>query len=97
MINFSKTQRQFLYIDEKLIDKSPRQDEILQKNESSEIITEALQKLKPEYRSLIVLKYFQELSYQEISDIMNINEKKVKSQLYSARQILKDALILKGF
>jgi len=55
-----------------------------------------LMTLKSDYRTVIVLKHFMDCSYLEISQILEIPEKKVKSRLYSARQLLKDALLKGG-
>ena len=63
--------------------------------ETSDRIQVALMSLAPEYRELIVLKYFVELSYDEISDVVGIAEKTVKSRLFSARQQL-EALLSGG-
>ena len=52
----------------------------------------ALQTIKSDYRSVVVLKHFLGCSYAEISTVLEIPEKKVKSRLYTARQQLKDAL-----
>ncbi len=58
----------------------------------SEGVQEALMSIKTDYRAVIVLKHFMGCSYGEIGQILDIPEKKVKSRLYSARQLLKDAL-----
>ena len=55
-------------------------------------IQAALMLIKPEYRSVIVLKHFLEFNYVEIGAILEIPEKTVKSRLYSGRQLLKNAL-----
>lgn len=55
-------------------------------------IQAALMTLKTDYRTVIILKHFLGCSYMEISDVLEIPEKTVKSRLYSARQQLKDAL-----
>ena len=52
----------------------------------------ALMTIKSDYRSVVVLKHFLGCSYMEISQILDVPEKKVKSRLYTARQQLKDAL-----
>ena len=52
----------------------------------------ALMTIKSDYRSVVVLKHFLGCSYMEISQILDIPEKKVKSRLYTARQQLKEAL-----
>jgi len=48
--------------------------------------------LSTDYRTVIILKHFLGCSYMEISDVLEIPEKTVRSRLYSARQILKDAI-----
>lgn len=55
-------------------------------------IQAALMTLKTDYRTVIILKHFLGCSYMEISDVLEIPEKTVKSRLYSARQQLKDVL-----
>lgn len=60
-------------------------------------IQEALMELKPDHRTIIVLKHFQDFSYEEMSHLLEIPEKTVKSRLYSARQELKETLVRKGF
>jgi RNA polymerase sigma-70 factor (ECF subfamily) len=52
----------------------------------------ALMKIKPDYRSVIVLKHFLDCNYVEIGEILDIPEGKVKSRLYTGRQLLKDGL-----
>jgi len=55
-------------------------------------VQEALMSISEEYRTVIVLKHFLGCSYAEISEILEVPEKTVKSRLYTARQLLKDAL-----
>lgn len=45
-------------------------------------------KLKPKYRELVEKRYFEELSYEEISDQMNLPLGTVKAQLFRARDFL---------
>lgn len=49
-------------------------------------------KLKPRYRKLIELRYFQELSYDEISEELEIPIGTVKAQLFRARELLYNIL-----
>ncbi len=67
-------------------------DEATDTDQQSRRIQSALMKINPEYRSVIVLRHFHEFNYVEISEILDIPEKKVKSRLYSGRQMLKDVL-----
>ena len=48
--------------------------------------------LKPDYRSVIVLRHFLDCSYQDMVEILSLPEKTVKSRLFAARQQLVEAL-----
>jgi len=52
----------------------------------------AMMQLSEDYRAVVVLKHFSGCSYQEISLILQLPEKTVKSRLYSARQVMKKVL-----
>ena len=58
----------------------------------SRAVQDCLMGLKEQYRIVVVLRHFADLSYREIGDTLGIQEKTVKSRLYSARQMMKDAL-----
>lgn len=59
-------------------------------------IQESLMELKDDYRTIVVLRHFSDFSYREISEILQIPEKTVKSRLYSARQLMKQTLQDRG-
>jgi RNA polymerase sigma-70 factor (ECF subfamily) len=59
-------------------------------------LQQGLMELKEDYRTVIVLRHFSECSYAQISDILQIPEKTVKSRLYSARQMMKETLQARG-
>jgi len=56
----------------------------------------ALMLIKSEYRAVIVLKHVLGCSYIEISEVLDIPEKKVKSRLYAGRQLLQERLTQQG-
>lgn len=56
--------------------------------EMRRILEEAIRNLEEKYKKLIFLKYYRQLSYQEISRQENIPLAKVKSRLFEARQKL---------
>lgn len=59
------------------------------------LLREIVDKIKPHYKTLIELRYFQEHSYEEIASELNLPLGTVKAQLFRARellfQILKDS------
>jgi RNA polymerase sigma-70 factor (ECF subfamily) len=59
-------------------------------------IQDGLMALNDDYRTVVVLRHFSDLSYRQISEVLEIPEKTVKSRLYSARQLMKDRLIANG-
>lgn len=75
---------------------NPEQVDPAEASDLSAKMEEALMQLTVDYRAVVVLKHFEGLSYEEISQILEIPEKKVKSRLFSARQILRDILVEKG-
>jgi RNA polymerase sigma-70 factor (ECF subfamily) len=52
------------------------------------MMRQIVDKLKPHYRQLIVLRYFEELSYEEISVQLQLPLGTVKAQLFRARDLL---------
>ncbi|MGH8494577.1 MAG: RNA polymerase sigma factor [Gammaproteobacteria bacterium] len=67
--------------------------------ESSEVcasVQSVLMELPPDYRAVIVLRHFADLSYQEIAQTLEIPVKTVKSRIFSARHAMKDKLQARG-
>jgi RNA polymerase sigma-70 factor (ECF subfamily) len=58
------------------------------RNEYSQVIQDMLGELSPDYRAVVVLRYWYDYSYAEIADIMDTTESAVKSRLFRARQAL---------
>ncbi len=51
-------------------------------------VRDIVQQLKPRYRELVELRYFEEYSYEEISEQLNLPLGTVKAQLFRAREFL---------
>jgi RNA polymerase sigma factor (sigma-70 family) len=56
------------------------------------LLRDVVTKLKPRYRTLIELRYFQEYSYEEISVHLELPIGTVKAQLFRARELLLNIL-----
>ena len=67
-------------------------EEHMESEKLSDRVQGALMELNGEYRTVVVLKHMSGCSYQQISDILQIPEKTVKSRLYTARQLMKKSL-----
>ncbi len=57
--------------------------------EAQEITDKYLTKLKPKYREVIILYYFEELSYKEIADVLRIPIATVGVRLKRAKELIK--------
>jgi RNA polymerase sigma-70 factor (ECF subfamily) len=77
-------------------DDAPGPDRRLESEQTGRAIEEALMRIKPELRTVIVLRHFLHLSYQDMGEVLLLPEKTVKSRLYSARQLLQDDLLQHG-
>lgn len=69
-------------------DGKPDPIEALQKKERVEMMREVVTRLKPRYRQLIELRYFEEYSYDEIAQELDLPLGTVKAQLFRARDFL---------
>ena len=63
------------------------------KKQKVKYLREVVKKLKPHYRKLIELRYFKELSYEEIAQEMELPLGTVKAQLFRARDFLGKLLV----
>ncbi len=63
------------------------------KKERKRLMNDVVDKLKPKYRLLIELRYFKELSYDEIAQKLDLPLGTVKAQLYRAKELLYNILI----
>jgi RNA polymerase sigma factor (sigma-70 family) len=66
----------------------PGPDDFLMKKQRRDTMKEVVDKLKPRYRKLVELRYYQELSYEEIAMELNLPLGTVKAQLFRAREFL---------
>lgn len=63
------------------------EEKIIEK-QKIKMMREIVSKLKPHYRTLIELRYFDELSYEEIAQELNLPLGTVKAKLFRARDLL---------
>ncbi len=64
----------------------------LEKEEKKQTVWKAINELKENDREILMLREFQDLSYLELSEILNCPQGTVMSRLYSARKALKERL-----
>lgn len=73
-------------------DMSPSHEMIFEKEETKQIIRQAVESLPPIHRSVIFLSCWEGFSYKEISEILDIPEGTVKSRIHNAMESLAQKL-----
>ncbi len=63
----------------------------LMHTEQQEMVQALLQELPEDYRETVVLRYWYDLSYEEIAEMMDTTVSAIKSRLFRARRQLADA------
>jgi RNA polymerase sigma factor (sigma-70 family) len=66
--------------------RNPEEDIIRQQR--IQALRDVIERLKPQYRKLIELRYYEERSYEEISVELNLPIGTVKAQLFRARELI---------
>lgn len=77
-------------------DSSLSAEDILIKEQNLSSLLECIRQLKPQYQEVIQLRYFQELSYQEIADQLGDPLNNVKVKLLRAKKLLAEIITKKN-
>ena len=84
----SKDNKQVLHV----VDESPSaEDKLINEQHLAKLLRD-IKKLKPHYQEVINLRYFQELSYKEISKQLNEPMNNVKVKLLRAKKLLAEII-----
>ena len=67
------------------------EDELI-KEQNLSLLLQNIKKLKPDYQNIIMLRYFQELSYKEIAETIDEPINTIKVKLLRARKLLADII-----
>jgi RNA polymerase sigma-70 factor, ECF subfamily len=73
-----------------LIDTEPLPQELVESEETGNLVRNAMSTLPPHYQQVLTLKYLENLSLKEISEVMDKSTKSVSSLLERARLALRD-------
>jgi RNA polymerase sigma-70 factor (ECF subfamily) len=79
-------------IEETLADSAPSEEDLLLEKEQSRQISDALQSLPDNQKMAIILKRYDDLSYQEIAQIIGCSVSAVESLLVRAKRALQEKL-----
>jgi RNA polymerase sigma factor (sigma-70 family) len=75
-----------------LPDSTYEPDKFIIQRQKSKVIAEAIEKLPPKYRQVIILRHNEERDYAEIAKILKIPIGTVKAHIFRARELLYKAL-----
>ena len=96
-INTLQRRRPRASLDTEMAGDGPSPDESIGQAQLAGGLAGAIAALRDEYRAVIVLRHYLGCSYEDMASILGVQEKTVKSRLFSARQLLKTALQAKGW
>jgi len=82
---------------EKLMCESETPDELLQREENKQRLQAAMNDLKPDYRKVMQLLYFEDMSYAEAGQALGKTVKQISDLSYRAKSSLKKKLKSEGF
>jgi RNA polymerase sigma-70 factor (ECF subfamily) len=77
---------------EMIADPAPNPRRLAAGSEIAEVIESKLLEIEPEFREVIVLRFVEGLSYEEIADVTKEPLGTVKSRIFRARRALKDQM-----
>jgi RNA polymerase sigma-70 factor, ECF subfamily len=95
-LTFLKRRQPFMAMEGEYVSQADSPAEACERDDVSERVGDALLELSPEDRAIIILRHFQDFSYDEVAFVFEIPIVTVKSRLYTARQRLKGVLLTKG-
>ena len=80
------------YLAYNIADSAPSAEDELIRQQNLASLLDCIKQLKPHYQEVIQLRYFQELSYQEIADTLGQPLNNVKVKLLRAKNLLADII-----
>jgi len=82
---------------ETVVDKGETPETFLQREENERSLHAAMQDLKPDYRTVLHILYFEDMSYKEAGQVMKKSERQIEGLAYRAKAALKKILESEGF
>lgn len=83
--------------DLELPDGGPSPQEQTERSDTRDAVRRALDRLSPEHRQVLLLRFMQELDYGEIARALNVSEGTVKSRINRAKSKLREVLAAGNF
>ena len=82
---------------ETLCDEGETPESSMEREENKKRLHEFMRELKEEYHAVLVLLYFEDMSYREAGQAMNKSEQQIKALAHRAKAALKKKMKDKGF
>ena len=100
-LNYLKKQNRFADITPEIMEELPDETESVESRmemeQSQRQLHHAMMRLRQDYREVLYLRYFENLSMKETAQIMRCSEKQATATAYQARQQLKKILEKEGY
>ena len=96
LMRLRRLSREFAIDVEDMIASEDLEFDIL-KNERNRQLYSALEKLKPQYREILILVYFEDMTHEEAGRVMHKNRKQIYNLVQRGQKALKDQLERMGF
>jgi len=75
------------------VNKEKLAEEIIELRDWQTAVREQLEKLPTRYRLVLILRHFQEMTYEEMADVLAMPVGTIKTHLFRARNLLKKRLL----
>jgi len=75
------------------VNKEKQAEDILELRDLQTMLREHMEKLSAKYRIVLILRHFQEMTYEEMADILTMPIGTIKTHLFRARNLLKARLL----
>jgi RNA polymerase sigma-70 factor, ECF subfamily len=74
------------------VNKEKQAEDFLERRARQAMVREQMEKLPAKYRSVLILRHLQEMTYEEMADILTMPIGTIKTHLFRARHLLKGRL-----
>ncbi|MFZ5363924.1 MAG: RNA polymerase sigma factor [Patescibacteria group bacterium] len=75
-----------------IVDPAAPPDEIMERADTSQLLKTAMEQLSENYRTVLYLKYYSQLTFQKISEVLGVSINTVKSRHRRALAVLKELI-----
>ena len=86
-ISFIRKNREIVYLDE-LPDIQTSENEAIDREQYTTLYA-AIDKLSPQLKTVVILRFFEDMKFNEIAEITSTKQSTVKARLYKALNLLK--------